>query len=113
MADQNLAIALRAGADADRRDLYACADPPREIAGNGFENNREDPRLLEYLRILHEPVCGFRIPGLRTKATELMHRLRRQSKVSHHRYSDIDQPFRRIDNLPAAFDFHGGPSPFL
>jgi len=48
----------------------------------------------------------LRITALWPETSQLMNRLRSQSKVSHHRHSNIDQPFRRIDNLPAALDLH-------
>src|SRR5687768_9390078 len=47
VADQDLAIALRAGADSDRRNFQACGDAAGKVVGDRFENDGEDAGLLQ------------------------------------------------------------------
>src|SRR5271157_2178868 len=51
MQDQDLAVALRPGADADGRDRNGMGQPPGEIPGNLLEHDSEAPCSLQSFRI--------------------------------------------------------------
>src|SRR6202012_4223005 len=53
--DEDLAIAPRAGADADRRNREPLGDERREFRGNAFEDERATAGVLERERLVDQP----------------------------------------------------------
>src|ERR1051325_2416891 len=71
VADEDLSIALRSGADSNCGNLHIGRDPARKIRRNRLEHDGEYSRLFEYLRIFQEPVRCFRVSGLPPQSPEL------------------------------------------
>src|SRR5215471_18123154 len=107
VTDEYLAVAMRSGADTDRRNFYARGDPPCKIRWNRFQNDGKHAGLLQHLGILDQAVGRLRVAALLAKTSELMDRLRRQTDVTHHRDTDIDETPGRVNNLPASFNLDG------
>jgi hypothetical protein len=51
---EHLPVAIRSGADADRRDRQRLGDALRDRCGNGFEDERETAGSLELARVGEE-----------------------------------------------------------
>ena len=56
--DQHLRVAVRAGADADRRDDQLGGDPLGDVGRHHLQHDRERPRRLQRQRVLDQPLAG-------------------------------------------------------
>ena len=79
--DLDLAVAARAGADADGRDAQAFADHLGELGRYGLEHDGESAGLLQRNGVIHEAFGRFRRLALHLVAAKLVDRLRRQADV--------------------------------
>src|SRR5688500_3182362 len=77
--DEDLAVAPRAGPDADRRDREAPRDLFRDRRGNALHHDREGPGLFDGAGVVQQR----RLVALHAEAAELADRLRRQADVAH------------------------------
>src|SRR6185437_6471511 len=75
LPDQDLCVALRAGADADRRDVQRLGYLPREWRGDALKDDRERAGGFEGLGVMQQPLAVF-AAALYPEAPESVHRLR-------------------------------------
>src|ERR671919_1176237 len=72
---QDLAVAGGPRADPDRRDRDRLGHPAGHVRGDPLEHQREDPRLLQRLRLGQEPLGGLVLSGLDPVAAHGVDRL--------------------------------------
>src|SRR5690606_26929881 len=98
--DEDLSVAARARADADRRDRKRFGHPPRELRRDLLEHDREYARVLEGFRVRKDALGLLGRRAARLVRAELVDRLRRQAEMTHHGYARVhDAPDRRADVL--------------
>jgi len=90
VVDEHLAVAVRAGADPDRRHREPARHFGRDGRRHSLEHDREATGLLERDRVVDQPSCRLRRLALRLEAAEHRRRLRRQANVPHHRNPGTD-----------------------
>jgi len=84
LPDEHLAVAVRAGADPDRRDRQRLRHQRGDRGGDRLEHDGERTGVLERERIVDEAARRAGAPGLRLEAAELRDALRREADVRHH-----------------------------
>src|SRR5207248_7857549 len=89
--DEHLAVAMRAGADADGRDAEALGDEPRELRRHELEHDAPAAGPLERYRAFDDAPRAFLVLALQLVAAERGGRLRRKPDVTEHRHAGIDQ----------------------
>src|ERR1051325_2260042 len=104
--DEHLAVAMRAGADADGRDADALRDEPRELRGHELEHDAPAPGALEGHRALDDAPHAFLVLALALVAAERGRGLRREADVAEHRDAGIHQRFHDGHHLHAALELH-------
>ena len=113
VAHEHLAVAMRTGADADRRNVERGARRLRDLFGNRLEHDREGAGILQCERVGDERIRVLRASGLLDVAANLVHRLRLQSEVSHHRDADVHHPAHGIEHRTSTLELDGGGSALL
>src|SRR5467141_2998738 len=91
--DENLPIAVRAGADADRRDAQFARNLRRQLARHRLQNNRKSPRRFHRARISNQLPGSIRCFSLHAISAQRIHRLRRQADVPR---PPLSRPPRRL-----------------
>ena len=84
MHDQDLAIAVRAGPDADGGDAQLARDLRGELAGDGFEHNGESARGFHGAGVSQQLLGGIDGLALHAVAAKGVDGLRREADVTHH-----------------------------
>src|ERR1700674_4250322 len=82
MEDEHLTVALRSGADADRRHRYRLGDRRSKDVGNAFEHERENAGRGERARVVEQLTCGFGELALHAEAAHDVDGLRREADVA-------------------------------
>ena len=82
----------------------AADDLRREVGGHALEHQREGARLLGLARRGEQPLARRLAAALHLEAAELVHRLRRQAEVRHHRHLGGDQRAHHVGAV--ALDLH-------
>src|SRR6266446_3619002 len=85
IADEDLAIAMRPGADADGWNFQAGSYRLRDGLGNRLKHQCECPCVFQRKRIRDQFLRCLVISGLLPHSSQLMHVLRRQPEMSHNR----------------------------
>ena len=108
VADEHLAVAVRlrrrCRSSGRRRALVTVR---ATVGGIASSTIAKAPACFERHarpRRARRPRAGSRAAS--RVAAELMHRLRLQAEVAHHRNADVDQPPHDVDDRPAAFELH-------
>src|ERR1039458_8757176 len=104
--DQNLPIALGAGADTDGRDLQLARDHAGDLARDAFENDTTGASALQGDRVVHQLLDGLQGLALDLVSTHGVQRLRRKSDVADHGNLRLDHAFDQAGALLAALDLH-------
>ena len=105
--DQHLAVAMRTGANADGRNPQIGGDELRHGLRNGFQHHGKRSGCFERQRISPKARGILVATGLLAESAKLVHGLRQESQVPHHRNSGGDQTRCRLDGRSTAFDLHG------
>ena len=102
VADEHLSIAPRTGADADGRDVDRIADLRCDVGRHRLEHDGIGARLLQRDRV-GDDALGRRVAfALHLETAQRMHRLRRETDVTHHRNAGADDAHHVLGNvLPA------------
>ena len=109
--DQNLPIALRAGADADGRDFQFARDHGRNLARDAFENDATGASAFQGDRIAHQLLDCLQGLALHLVSAHGVQRLRRKSDVADHGNLGLDHAFDQARALLATLNFYRlGPS---
>ena len=103
---QDLAIALRAGADADGGNAQLAGDPRGELSRNRFEHDRKCARRFHGPRVPQKLFRRFHGFALNAKAAKGVHGLRSQPDMAHHRNFRFHQLRDQFHAPLAAFDLH-------
>ena len=82
--DQQLAVGVRAGADADRRDRQLRGDPLGDLGRHHLQHDGERAGVLDGVRV-GEQLLGALAAALDDVAAQLVLALRREPDVRHHR----------------------------
>ena len=106
---QYLAIAMRAGADADGRDIYRVRDLRRQFRWNAFDDQCEMHRPARCLRVGEQ---SFNLP-LHLETAEAMHRLRRHANVANDGNIGTNNRGNRLGRSLAAFELDRVSTPSL
>ena len=101
VADQHLAVARRAGTDADRRDRDGFGDALPELARDPLEHDRVRARFGDRARV-GEHAFGVGLAfALHAEAAHGVHRLRQQADVTHDRDAGRRRSRARARQRPA------------
>src|SRR5437867_2830161 len=111
--DLHLAVAGRPGADADGRDVDLFRDRLCNRDGDALKHDRVSACLLERDRVVEEAYRGGRRFPLYAVAAELVHGLRREPQVAHHRDPGLDERAYSLSDANPAFQFHRLRAAFL
>src|SRR6185437_12814762 len=106
MNDQHLAIALRSSPDPDRCATDFFGDHRRNFTRDSFEDDGEDARPVEGHCVAHQSLDGSDGLALHAVSAHHVHRLRRESDVSHYGNFSVEQPVDQAHPLLSAFNFH-------
>src|SRR5579872_3908221 len=104
--NEHLAVAIRAGADANGRDAKFLRDARGEFARHGFEDDGKSSGGFDSARVAHQAFGGLDRFSLNAKTTEFENGLRREADVRHHGDFRFDEARNRFHALFAAFEFH-------
>ena len=112
--DEHLAVALRAGADADRRDV-AARSVIRAATGGGTHSSTSAKQPASSSASASSNSCRAcsADAALRLEAAEHRRRLRRQPDVAHHGNARADERPHPRQHRPRALDLHGVGAGFL
>ena len=105
--DLHLAVALRAGADADGRDVELLGDDARDVDGHRLEDDGVGAGFLQGHGVVQQADGGGGRLALHLVAAELVDRLRRQAEVAHHRDAGLDEQAHRLGDARAALQLDG------
>ena len=97
MEYENLAVACRAGADADRRDRDALCDEGGNFGRDALEDERETSGILEQQRLVDETLplgCAF---PLDLETAECVDALRCEPDVAHDGNLRVEDRFNRAE----------------
>jgi len=104
----HLAIALIAGADADHRDAELLAETCRQLGRHMLDHQRKTAGGLQIPGLAAQPFLAEGVVGL-TPVAQLMHGLRCEPQVPHHRDAAAHQPIHHRDGFRlSALQLHGG-----
>src|SRR3569833_2314958 len=105
---QDLPVALRRRADADRRAGHRVGDRDRKRLDHAFDHYRERAGAVDRLSIADDlGMLRFDAPA-RAVAAEHIHRLRGEADVPHHRTPALHEKRARLGHGRAAFELHRG-----
>ena len=104
--DEHLAVAVRPGADPDRRDRELPRHGARQLHRDALEDERVAAGALEGSRVVQELLRAIRVPPLHDVAAEPVHGLRREAEVAHHRHARADDPSDDVREVGAALELH-------
>ena len=113
MEHEHLAVRLRPGADADGRDVNRARHPSRQDGRHPFQHEAESAGLLERLCVRQDPFGLSLCLALHLESAQLVHELRRQSKVPHHGDAHLGELLRDLDDAAAAFQLDRVHAAFL
>src|SRR6266568_3640578 len=113
IADEDLAIAMRACADADGWNFQAGSYRLRDGLGNRLEHQCKGACVLQRKRIRDQFLRCLVISGLLPHSSQMMHILRRQPEMSHNRETGLSKPPNGLRNGASALQLHGSSAPFL
>src|SRR2546430_4367605 len=111
--DENLPIAVRAGADADRWDAQFARNLRRQLARHSFQHNRKSPGRFHRARVANQLLGGVRCFSLHAVPAQGVHRLRRQANVPHDRDFSFRQPRDQLQPAFPPFPFPSFPAAFF
>src|SRR6185437_16200689 len=101
---QHLAVAVRAGADADGGDTDAARDELRELRRHELEHHAPAARLLERDGALHDAPHALLVLALQSIAAERRGGLRCQADMPEHRHAGGYQRRDDRSHLHPAFE---------
>src|SRR5579872_459662 len=104
--DQNLAIALGAGADSDGRRLDLRSNQGGDFAGNPLEVEAGDAGAIERNGITHELIDGFKRFALHLVTAHDIDRLWRQTDVTGNGNFSVDHSANEVGSLFSAFHLY-------
>ena len=104
---EHLAVAARAGADADRRGRNLGGHARGQRRGNLFEHDAETARLAQQVRVAQQFFGLGLLLGADGVGSELVDRLGRQAEVSHDGNAGRENALDRFEDLLAALHLHG------
>ena len=105
--DKDLAVAVGAGADADRGDVQLASDLRGEFARDGFEDYGEGACGFYGVRVAEELFGGVGGFALDAIAAEGVDGLGREADVSHYGNFGFGEARDEFETALAAFDFDG------
>jgi len=106
--DPHLAVAGRAGADADHGNGQLGGDGGGQVGRHVLQHQGEAARLLQGQGVALQPQSAGGVVALAAIA-ELVHRLGRQAHVPHHRNAGAHQPVDHREGFRfGPLQFHGG-----
>ena len=105
MVNENLAVAVTTGANADSRDPDRVCDHARHTIGHTFEDDREAAGFGERHGIVDDPASCIELLALHLEATDGVDGLRRQAEMAHHRDLGVEDGRDRVETLPSTFEF--------
>ena len=111
--DQNLAIALGTGADADGGGCDCSGDAGGDFARNAFQHQRGNPGSVERGGVGEQRVDGMRGFALHLVAAHAVHGLGSEPDVSDDRNLGVDDAADERNAGDAALDFHRFGAAFL
>ena len=104
--DEYLAVAVRAGADADGGSLDLGRDHGRHFARNAFQENTGNTCTIKRHSITHQLLDIGKGLALHTVAGHHIHRLWSQSDVTGDRNLGINHAPNQVSTFFSAFDFY-------
>ena len=113
MRHQHLAVALHAGADADRGDVQLARHQRAQLGGDALEHDGEAAGGLERARVGDQALLVGLTARLHLVAAERQHRLRRQSQVAHDRDAGLDDALHGLGHARTALELDGVGAPLL
>jgi hypothetical protein len=113
VGDEDLAVAVGAGADSDRGDLEFAGDLRGEFAGDGFKDDGEGACRLDGVGVAEELFGGVGGLTLDAEAAEGVDGLGREADVSHNGNFGFGEAGDELETALAAFDFDSFGAGFL
>ena len=107
MEDQHLPVAIRPGADADRRCFNFGRNHRGYFAWNAFEINTGNTSMSESHCIAHKLLDRIERLPLHLESAHHVYRLWRKPDVAGHRNLGIDNSMNQVGALFAAFNLYG------
>src|ERR1039458_4814076 len=101
--DKNLPVAVRSGADADRRNSQLAADSSGHLARNAFKHDCTGTCIGEGKRVRLELKDSFCSAGLHAIAAHTMYALWCQAQMAHHRNLCFCECANQVDARPLNF----------
>ncbi len=101
---QDLAIAVRPGANANGRDVESGGYALRHFRRNSFQHYGESPRYFQGQRIFHQMMDGGKRLALDPVAAHAVDGLRGKRRVCHYRDLCFREPLDKIKPARSAFD---------
>jgi len=105
--NEDLAVAIGAGANADRRDAKLLRDARGEFSRHGFEDHGKSSGSFDGARVAHETLGGLDRFSLNAKTAEFEDGLRSEADVRHHGDFRFDETRDCFHAFFAAFEFNG------
>ena len=113
VGDENLAVAVGAGADSYCGNLQLAGDLRGEFAGDGFEDDGEGASGFDGVGVAEELFGGVGGLALDAVATDGVDGLGREADVSHYGNFGFGEAGDEFETALAAFDFDGFGAGFL
>src|SRR3990172_1771175 len=104
--DQQLAVRVRPGAEADDRDAGALGDDVLHAVGDHLEQDRERAGIFQDPGVFDDAQRLLPAFALHPKTAQSGDALRRQAEVAHHRDAGVGDSLDARGHLPAAFELH-------
>ena len=102
----NLAIAIRASANADGGDTCSLGDQLGKGCRNRFQNYGEGPCLLQGLGVIEQAHRHLRGLAYHLEAAELVHRLRGEPDMTLNRNAALDKLLHLISDCLSTLQLH-------
>jgi hypothetical protein len=104
--DQDLAVAVRTGADADGGHRHRLGDRPGDLGGDGLEHDGEAAGVGQRSGVVDERLGGIELLSLHPVAPERVHRLGGEPEVAHDGDLGVEQRLDHREPATASLQLH-------